>query len=216
MVEVTVFGRRPPRLTGVIVHSTDVLERYDQGLLAGIPVTRVPRTLLDLGSVAPDLVEAAMEDALVRGLTTMTSLRRLLSRVGSHGRPGTAVLRRLLAERGSDRAPTESALEDTLVGVLRRRGVPEPVRQYPVAVGGRILRVDLAYPEAKLAIEADGRRWHTGRADFLEDRRRGNLLASVGWVLLRFGWDDVRHRPSALADEVNGLRTQRLHLAVGG
>ena len=174
-------------------------------------MTTPARTLLDLGAVAPELVEPAMEDALLRGLVSESALRRALERVGAHGRDGTAVLRELLDQRTRGTAPTESPLEDALVALLRRHRLPEPVRQHPVDLGnGHTARVDLAYPGARLAIEADGRRWHSGRADFESDRERGNLLAARGWTILRFGWDDVRRRGDQVVDDVGRVLEHRL------
>jgi very-short-patch-repair endonuclease len=120
------------------------------------------------------------------------------------------VLRDLLDQRGRGTAPTESPLEDALVALLRRHRLPEPVRQHPVAAGGgRVLRIDLAYPEAKLGIEADGRRWHSGRADFQPDRDRGNLLAARGWTVLRLTWDDVRQRGDRVVDDIRPVLQRR-------
>jgi very-short-patch-repair endonuclease len=69
-------------------------------------------------------------------------------------------------------------------------------------VDGRTIRLDLAYPTVKLAPEADGRRWHSSRADFQRDRTRGNLLAGAGWTVLRFTAEDIRTRGSEVAAEV--------------
>lgn len=207
VVEVTVPGAARHRLAGVVVHRSAQLPSCDVTRRSAVPVTTPARTLLDLGAVAPQLVEAAMEDALLRGLVSLSSLRRVLERSGAQGRAGTAVLRRLVDERDPSLAPTESPLEDALLGLLRRHGLPEPVRQHPVALpGGRLVRLDFAYPDLKLGIEADGRIWHSGRADFQRDRERGNLLARLGWTVLRFGSDDLRRRGDRVAVEVSRLR----------
>lgn len=206
-IDVTVPGQSGRRLAGVVVHRSAGLEAHDVIRRLGIPVTTPGRTLLDLGAVAPRLVEAAMEDALFRGLVSEAALRRVLDRAGTHGRNGTAVLRDLLDRREPGRAPTESPLEDELVRLLRRHGLPEPVRQHPVALGaGREARIDLAYPELRLGIEADGRRWHSGRADFERDRARANRLAAHGWTMLRFGPDAIRRRGGTVAAEVRAVR----------
>lgn len=206
VVEVTVAGRRRPELEGVVTHTTARLGDDEMGRHGAIPLTRVGRTLLDLGAVSHCLVEPALEDAVHRGLVTLSSVRATLERAGAHGRAGTAVLRALVAERAPGRQPTESPLEDALAGLLRRHGLPEPRRQHRVRLpGGSVVRLDLAYPESKLAIEADGRIWHSGRSDFERDRRRGNALADLGWATLRYGWDDVRQRGPEVADAVSRM-----------
>jgi very-short-patch-repair endonuclease len=208
--ELSVPNDRRPSVAGATVHRSAMLGRPDVTRHRRIPVTTPARTLLDLGAAAPELVEPAVEDALLRGLVTLPSLRRALERVGAHGRGGTAVLRDLVAQRARETAPTESPLEDALVALLRRHRLPEPVRQHPVAVGGgRVVRLDLAYPDARVGIEADGRRWHSGRADFQSDRERGNHLAARGWTVLRFGWDDVGRRGDRVADDVRRVLQHR-------
>lgn len=203
-VEVTVHARRPPDLAGVVSHRTRQLDPVDVTLRRSIPVTTPGRTLLDLGAVAPEhVVESALEDALHRRLVSRVWLERVLDRTGRHGRDGTAVLRRLVAERSVDQEPTESPIEDEFVRLIRRRGLPEPVRQYWLAPPGvRPVRVDFAYPEARVAIEIQGFVWHAGRADLQRDCEKHNLLVRLGWRLLVFTSDDVRRRPQSVVEAV--------------
>lgn len=46
------------------------------------------------------------------------------------------------------------------------------------------MTVDAYIPRWRLTIEADGRRWHTRKADFERDRRRDNAAAAHGLVVL--------------------------------
>lgn len=191
-VELTVAGRRRPELDGVVAHTTDRLDRMDLTVRGRIPVTVPARTLLDLGAVVKvDVVEPALEDAVLRELVSFRRLLRTVERLGASGRNGAGTLRWLLEARDPATAPTESMLEDRLVRVLRGGGLPEPVRQYRV---GRV-RVDLAYPDVRLAIEADGRVWHAGRTDLQRNSSKGNLLVGLGWRVLHFTWFDVTRRP---------------------
>jgi very-short-patch-repair endonuclease len=48
------------------------------------------------------------------------------------------------------------------------------------------VRIDLAYPARKLAIELDGWEFHRTRTAFDDDRFRANLLVASGWTLVRF------------------------------
>lgn len=203
-VEVTVAGRRRPALAGVTGHTTARLDAVDVCERRGIPVTTPARTLLDLGGVLPaEVVEGAMEDALHRGVVSAAALERTLGRAGAMGRNGTATLRALLAGRYPGLAPTESPLEDDLVRLLHRSGLPEPVRQHVVGrPGDHLVRVDLAYPHHRVAIEAQGAAWHTGRARLQRDCDRLNLLTALGWRVLAFTSDDVRRRPRAVVASV--------------
>jgi very-short-patch-repair endonuclease len=66
-------------------------------------------------------------------------------------------------------------------------GLPEPEQQYRVQIGNRWRRVDLAYPELKLAIEVDGWAHHgEARSGFDADRVRDNELEILGWDRLHF------------------------------
>ncbi|MDQ6909503.1 MAG: hypothetical protein M3Z84_01765 [Actinomycetota bacterium] len=214
-VEILVPSGRHPRLKGVVIHRSKLWLPAQFTRRGSIPLTKPALTLLHLGAVAPELVAGAAEDALFKRLVTTAGLRRAVEAHGAQGRDGTAVLRHLLLARDPAQAPTESSLEDAIVAVLRRYGLPEPARQYEVAWPGhrRPLRLDTAYPEALVDIEGDGMTWHSGVDDLRRDRERANYLVSRGWVLLRYGWHDVRSRPEGMAAEVRELLVVRRALA---
>ena len=197
--EISVFGSRRPELRGVVVHRTDRLDPVDRFRRAGIPVTTPARTLLDLGAVVPvEVVEPALEDALMRRLVTLQLLRNTLERLGGPGRNGAGVLRALVEERDPATAPTQSMLEDELFRVLRRGGLPAPVRQYEVAG----VRLDGAYPDIRLGLEADSRIWHGGRLDVQRNSEKANILLAHGWGVLHFTWFDLTRRPRHVVDTV--------------
>jgi very-short-patch-repair endonuclease len=60
---------------------------------------------------------------------------------------------------------------------------------------GSTVYVDLAFRRLKLAIEIDGRLYHTGAEVFETDRRRQNLLVLDGWCVLRFTWTMIEEHP---------------------
>lgn len=67
------------------------------------------------------------------------------------------------------------------------------VCEFEGAVPGRKFRIDIAFPEHRLALESDGWAYH-GRflGDFVRDRERQNLLCIHGWRVLRFSAGMVR------------------------
>jgi very-short-patch-repair endonuclease len=65
-------------------------------------------------------------------------------------------------------------------------GLPEPVLQHRITLGKRRCRIDLAYPDSKIAIEVDSWEYHGSRTAFDEDRARANDLVVAGWRVLRF------------------------------
>jgi very-short-patch-repair endonuclease len=60
--------------------------------------------------------------------------------------------------------------------------------------GYTLARLDLAYPEAKLAIEYDGA-VHFERRRAIRDRQRDAELAGYGWLTLRLTPDDLFTMP---------------------
>ena len=70
--------------------------------------------------------------------------------------------------------------------------------QYVVRDGDRfVARVDFAYPDERVAIEADGYRYHDDRRTFDDERARGNDLEALGWRVLRVTSEHLeRHRES--------------------
>lgn len=61
-----------------------------------------------------------------------------------------------------------------------------------------MVRLDFAYPQAMLAIEAHGYAYHSNRLRWEHDHERRNFLTNLGWRLLEVTWDMVTNR----ADEV--------------
>jgi very-short-patch-repair endonuclease len=62
--------------------------------------------------------------------------------------------------------------------------------------------IDLAFVEAKLAVEVDGWAWHVDVDRFRADRRKGNALTRAGWTVLRFTWHDLVNRPRYVVGEI--------------
>jgi hypothetical protein len=90
----------------------------------------------------------------------------------------------------------ESPQESRLRLVLIAGGLPRPVCQHEVydGSGAFVARLDLAYPDLKLAIEYEGDH-HRGREVFQRDLRRINRLRALGWTVLRFGAADIYREP---------------------
>lgn len=82
--------------------------------------------------------------------------------------------------------PGDSDLEMRFVRGLLAAGRPELAQQHRVRIGTRRYRIDLAYPDEKLAIELDGWDTHRMRSAFDQDRATANDLVVAGWHVLRF------------------------------
>jgi hypothetical protein len=191
--EITCPRWRRARHRGLIVHESKALDPVDMTLVEGIPVTTPERTLLDLGAVCgPRTVEMAYNRAEHKELVTPDSVRWMLRRLARSGRPGVRKLRRVVEGHKPGRRPTESDMETTLLQILREWGFPEPVRQYVVTFKGRfVARVDLAFPEHRVAIEYDSDEWHGGRGVSEHDASRRRQLQAVHWETVTATRTDV-------------------------
>ena len=79
------------------------------------------------------------------------------------------------------------------------------VPQYTVREpdGRFVARVDLAFPEQRVAIEYDGA-WHGAPGQLARDRRRLNALVAAGWTVLHVTAADL-NEPEALLPRVRAL-----------
>ncbi len=189
--------RRNRRL--LLVHSCPLPES-DVTTVAGIRVTTVRRTLLDLLRWSDRLTAIwACEDAVRKNLITPSELATIAENVGSE--PFACPIRRRVSLVD---ARSESPLETLIRLVLVDGGLPLPVLQHVLTdIDGRVVaRLDFAYVEWRIAIEADGRAVHDEVKAVYRDRQRGNDVELAGWHVLRFTWYDATMRPSYVVQTV--------------
>jgi very-short-patch-repair endonuclease len=198
-LEVTVARPRSLCVEGIIAHRAGALPPEDVGKLNGIPVTTAARTLADLARLYPATKLGPMLDfALARRLVTRAALE-----ARAKGRKHDDVLRELLDERPASARPMGSEFEACLFRGLREAGLPLPVPQYRVLMGdGTEVFLDFAYPDVKLAIEADSYLWHASLAAWQHDRARNNELVALGWSILPITYDLVVHASREAARQV--------------
>jgi len=167
----------------------------------GLTVTNVPRTSVDLAMVCRrSRLEYVLDQSVADGKTSYDEIAAVFDVVAGRGRKGSRLLRGLLADRLPGYVPPSTRLEALLLRVLSRGGL-RPVLQYPLPGRERPEgTVDAAYPDVRLLIEADSRRYHTRVRDFAVDRERDNLAMLAGWRVLRFTWDDLTKRPDGVID----------------
>src|SRR2546421_2789239 len=60
----------------------------------------------------------------------------------------------------------------------------------------------LRLPRARLAIEADGWEFHSGKAAWQHDLRRRNALTALGWRVLNVTWQALSERPEEVLEQV--------------
>ncbi|GKG85370.1 hypothetical protein CE91St35_07520 [Eggerthella lenta] len=79
--------------------------------------------------------------------------------------------------------------------------------------GKSCFRCDLCWPEAKLDVEYQSRESHSGEKKRIEDSRRANALASMGWTVVSVTNDELDSLAAtdAIADRIRkhlGKRSQ--------
>lgn len=214
-VVVTVPLRCTNRFRDIVVHQSIDLVREFITEISGLPVTTIPRTIMDLAAVLrPTPLTVVVESAIVDRKVTLGELVDHHALLGRKGKPGTRRLREVLEVVGPEVVRSESALELRMMQLLEDVGCPLPVQQFVLTWRTKTVgRVDLAYPDHRLLIELDGRRWHTTVAAFEADRRRDNLAQLAGWRVLRFTWEDVDRNPAGVIRIVNEALSPRKVLA---
>ncbi|WP_218617358.1 endonuclease domain-containing protein [Cryptosporangium aurantiacum] len=89
-------------------------------------------------------------------------------------------------------ARAESPQESRTRVQITLAGFPPPTPQHKVVVNGRVIaRLDLAWPDAKVAVEYDGI-WHADAQQLRSDRARLNQLIDAGWTVLHLTSLDLK------------------------
>jgi very-short-patch-repair endonuclease len=191
--EVTIARRLRPR-NGVRVHRVKTLPKDDVTKQGALPLTTVERTVIDLAWTEKEL-RKLVDALLARKLTTVDALELALRRVDRKGKsPLWSVLD---AYRGGD-APAESELEQVVLALLRKSGLPMPRKQSSLRIAGRQRRVDFLFADFGVVLETDGYLTHSTAEAFEADRERQNALSASGLTVLRWTWKAVRERPDEL------------------
>jgi very-short-patch-repair endonuclease len=190
-IEVTICDTTPRAHRGILVHRTRYLDRVDVRDYKRIPVTAPARTALDLCSVLPyRLARRAIRQGLGKERFTIRRLLEVADRQAR--RPGARRLRRIIATA----APTRSDLEDIVLDLILKADLPTPDVNRPLWIDGRKVVPDFRWPNWKLVVEADSRRWHGDPLARADDAERQALLEAQGERVVRVTWTQATARRS--------------------
>jgi hypothetical protein len=193
---------RKPRLP-IRLHHSRILTGEDRALEENIPVTAVPRTLLDCAiRFRFSQLQRMLERGEELGLFDLEPVESLLDRSGRHA--GRRRLRRAIALY----APvpfTRSDFETLFFEAVLEAGLLRPATNF-VEAG---FELDVYWPERRFAVELDTYATHGTNAAFERDHLRDEDLMLAGIELTRV--TDVRfHRePEAVLERVGALLARR-------
>ena len=188
IIELTADRVQHPQRESAVFHRWTGL---DQGLLTkidGVPCTNIAATLCQLGMVVRSAkVEQALDSALRDGASPLW-VAQIASALERPGPSGVAVLQRLLDDPSRGGALPDSWFERLLSKRLRGGILPTPALQHELLLPSGRRRLDLAFPEAKLGIEAHSRKYHFGPKAEQADHARDLELAALGWEVIYVTW----------------------------
>lgn len=170
-------------------------------LAAGL--TDPVRTVIDCARALPFDDALAVADSALR--SGMVHRAELIAAATASPRTGrSAALRVTRAASGKAANPFESVLRAIALRVPGLHVVPQ-------GLVGDIGHADLTDASLRIVIEAESFEFHALPEAFRYDVRRYTAMTRAGWVVVRFVWEDVMHRPeyveAVLADLV-ALRTR--------
>ncbi len=190
LIDISAPGRRRS-LPGVRVHHPRDLDRARHRRL---PVTTVPRTLLDLAATsALGPVRRMLAEAEYRRVLDLGGIQAILGR----GRPGSAALRAAVEHHQPQLALTRSVFEERFLTLCASVDIPLP--EINAIVEG--LMVDALWRRQRVIAELDGHGAHSSRAQIERDRRRELVLRGAGMIVIRYTWKQViREAEVVIAD----------------
>jgi very-short-patch-repair endonuclease len=181
---------------GLVVHHRHEVHRAVHRNLA---VTPVARTIRD---VSPQLTVGWLRKIIAEAeYRRILDLPALEAEVG-RGRAGTKKVQTALKLHQPRLAKTHSELERAFLRLLERHGLPMPQVNH---LESR-MRVDMVWPDRKVAVELDGHDGHRTPAQLNRDHRRDLELRARGYTVLRYTYDQVmRSSELVIADLCRAL-----------
>lgn len=196
VAQVTAAHRNPIRTQGPVVWQRQRIPVEWIRTAGPLRITHPAWTAVDLcgeGDSAP------LDVALRRGIK-LTDLWRAFEAMP--GRPNNQTRRLLLKDsRDEPWSPAERLAHK----LLRQAGITGWQTNWPV----HRYYIDIAWPRLRIAVEVDGFEYHSGPAQFQEDRLRDQILTSEGWVVLRVTWQQLAHDPEGFLQRLRRVLLRR-------
>ncbi len=191
-----------------LVRHTLELPEAERTRTRGLPVTTLERSAVDCATSLSGRCALVVLDSALRLGADADTIRRLLD--VREGRRGVRRARRVI-DRADGRA--ESPGESLARWDILEAGLPAAEPQVTVWTPRGSFRLDLAWRDAKVALEFDGFVKYSGgfgpAADvFLAERRRQEALEELGWLVVRVTWQDL-NRPEVWTSRIRAALRRR-------
>jgi Protein of unknown function (DUF559) len=199
-IHVTVPGKRRRSRDRITVHRVRALDPRDVANRDGLPVTALPRTLLDLAEVLErHRLDRVVEEAERQQKLDLREIEELIGR--SPGRRGIRPLRAALAEFNGEAVYVRSTLERRFLQLCGDADLPPPAVN--VAVAG--YEVDMHWPKQRLVVELDTPMYHGARRAFESDRVKDLELQLAGQRVVRVTGRRLHREPGRVIGELRLL-----------
>jgi hypothetical protein len=200
LVDVTVPVEAGRKIDGVRCRRCRYPEPEEVETRAGIAVTTVARTLVDLaGIVGLATLKKSVGRSAIRKKLDLQAVD--LAIYNARRRRGLKALELALAPyRTKDGKPLDmrSDFETLVLPELLDSGLPRPGCNVPLDIDGERLVVDFLWERERVVVETDGRETHETPPAFQSDRRRDQFLASAGYRVLRVTWEQIHVERAAV------------------
>jgi very-short-patch-repair endonuclease len=202
LVDVTApsHGQRHP---GISLRHSSTLTAPEHGVLAGVPVTAWPRTMLDVAATRSRReLNDAVERAERRGILDVSAVDALLRR--RHGDRGAARLR-LAIDIYRDPVFSRARSERLFLAMVKKAGLPRP------AINTWVDKFEIdAYWEAeRFAVEVDGWEAHRTRRAFEDDHLRWEEMKLAGIEVIPVSARRIEKHPTEVGRRLRTLLERR-------
>jgi hypothetical protein len=188
-----------------MLRSVDIAERR------GIPVTSVPRTLLDMAGRRRQLppIDRLLHRAAELELLDRRKVEELLARTMGH--PGHPRLREALRIYQPRVRVTRSGLERRFLALLEAANIPLPATNFNVGA----YELDCYWAAERFGVELDVYGTHGSPLAFERDRERADDLLAIGVEITRVTDIRLAREPSAVIARVAAHLERRRALPGG-
>ena len=190
---------------GVRVHRSRLAANATMGV-EGLVVTTALQTVADLSRTSPPGESVALvTDALQRGLLSAADLAACAQL--ARGMTGASRVRWIASTCATE---PHSVLEWRFHQGIQQVGSGWEFNVSLYDSDGFVGVVDAFHPATGTVVELDSRTFH-GPDRFQPDRTRDQRLAALGYVTLRFTWEDLERRPDQVWARIRQTLAVRAH-----